>query len=204
MKQAIEKIVLKAGKERSIINKHPWVFSGAIAKMPDLPIGTMLAIYSADMKPLALAHWCGNQGISARIFSFSNTEAIDEKFWLAFFDNAQKLRQELHLPNEQNTGYRFLHGEGDYLSGLVCDIYGSSASIELSNPGLYGILPILTDFLSTKLNIEHIFLRNLKEEVWLKGFNERAMFLENGLKFIANIGTGQKTGLFLFAANQKG
>jgi len=182
-------IKLKPGKEKALNNLHPWVFSGALAKLPkNLAVGSLVKIIAHDNKPLALGHYCGDAGIVIRICSFYPDLILDKNFWYQKFDSALNLRKSLCLINSQTNAFRFLHGEGDGLSGLVCDIFGDSASINLTNIGLEPVLDYLNKYLQDNLNIKNIYFDNQKGE---------ADFLENNLSFKAHIGDGQKTGHFL-------
>lgn len=164
----------------------------------DLIIGTAVAILSHEGEPLALGHYCGKNGLVIRICSFDTSEELNEEFWRRRFTRALKLREALFLPNQNTTGYRLIHGEGDLLSGLVCDIYGKAASIKLSNPGLGAIVQLLCEFLQKSLGIEHIFFEKEGQEPReLLGSSAEALFLEEGLTFTAHFNLGQKTGYFL-------
>lgn len=189
-------IFLRPGKEKALLNRHPWLFSGAIAKIDeDIKAGDIILIKDKSGNDLALGHWCDGDGLVCRIFSFA-TDISLEGLFLKRLQDAKALRLSLGLPNKKTTGYRLIHGEGDGLSGLVCDIFGDSASIELANPGLKPFIPLLCDFLGK--DMKNIFLADssLKENSFIKGHQEKASFLENGLKFFAR-SDGQKTGHFL-------
>lgn len=190
-------IRLKQSKEKSILNFHPWIFSGAVKNYSDdLEIGEEVLVLSSDNSPLALAHYCGNNSLFARIFSFNPQEKIDDNFWLKKFEKALLLRKSLNIFNEKTTGFRLIHGEADGFSGLVCDIYHNSAVVNLTNDGLKNILPLLEQFLKEKLTIQNFFSNT-------EAKNHQELFLENGLKFFAHIGQGQKTGHFLDQRNNR-
>lgn len=188
-------IFLKPGKEKAIKNRHPWVFSGAIGRIDDtIESGDEVLIKDSGGNNLALGHWCAGDGLVCRIFSF-DIHATGE-FFKDRLIKAHALRKALDLPSALTTGYRLVHGEGDGLSGLVCDIFNETASIQLSNPGLSPFMGELVDFLKEN-NIKNIYLNDhLGEGSWLLGNNPDSPFLEHGLKFVAHIG-GQKTGHFL-------
>ena len=182
-------IKLKPGKEKALKNFHPWIFSGAIAKMPaGLSPGALVSITSHAGEPLALGHYCGDQGIVIRVCSFEPHALLDNNFWHQKFASALALRKALGFPNPATNSFRLIHGEGDGLSGLVCDVFATSASIVLNNPGLTGILDNLKTFLAENLGIDKIYYENQEAH---------AEFLENNLGFVADIGQGQKTGHFL-------
>lgn len=193
------KVYLKKGKERALLNKHPWLFSGAIAHSTKPSISDVVLLKDYQDNALALGHWCDHQGLVCRIISFDVNEAIDEHFFHKIIDQAIKLRKRFDLPNEYSNAYRLIHGEGDGLSGLVCDIYHDTAAIILSNPGLTKAIDILVHILSTSLGIKHIHCKRVfaNHSEWLLGYRDHVIFSENKLTFKASISSGQKTGHFL-------
>jgi 23S rRNA (cytosine1962-C5)-methyltransferase len=199
MKQVIKSIYLKPGKERAIINRHPWLFSGAVLKKDaNINAGDEVLIHDHQGHELALGHWCGNDGLVCRIMTFDVNLGLNEDFFNDRFNKARALRHAL-LSQQKTNGYRLIHGEGDGLSGLVCDIFAETASIQLSNPGLKKVLSIFCDFLVRHVNIKNIHLTDAAsgESSWLLGHNNNTPFLENSLSFVADIDNGQKTGHFL-------
>ena len=193
-------IQLKAGKEKAVLNRHPWIFSGALKKVDRgiLP-GDVVVIKDHFGKMLALGHWCNDTGLVCRIFTFDIDVAVDDAFWLMRFRDARILRETCGFPSNQTNGFRLVHGEGDGLSGLVVDIYHDSASIQLSNPGLAEHIPLLTKFLTEECGQKRVYYEaSFKNEfVFLKGTGQTSDFLENDLRFLIAIGDGQKTGHFL-------
>jgi 23S rRNA (cytosine1962-C5)-methyltransferase len=183
---------LKAGKEKLVKNRHPWIFSGAIAHIPQgLEEGQEIELLDSNAHFVGRGHFCANDGIVLRMLTFSEAELINEDFFKTKFSQALALRKTLSLASDRSNGYRLIHGEGDGLSGLVCDIFAQSAVISSQNPGLKKYLYLLKDFLKKELNITSIYVDG--EE---KAHNSHVDFLENGLRFVANIGSGQKTGHF--------
>ncbi len=178
-------ITLKSGKERTLTNFHPWIFSGAISKLPkDLVLGGEVIVADHSGKAHARGHYCGSEGLVVRLFCFDMSAEINEGFWLNKLEQAWRLRAMLALPSHETNGFRFLHGEGDGFSGLVCDIFGDSAVIQLSNPGLEPILPLIEKFLAERgiSNTDSVCISS---------------FRENNLIFNADLISGQKTGHFL-------
>lgn len=200
MNNQVKPVFLKEKKERAIINRHPWIFSGAIHKMDDsIAIGDAVCVKDHQGNPLALGHWCADDGLVIRIVSFDTTTQLDNKFFRERFFSAAKLRKSFHLPNQNTTGFRLIHGEGDGLSGLVCDVFNNTASIELSNKGFTTIINELADFLVEEYGIKHVFFidNTTDTRAWLRGQNDDQCFLEHGLTFFADVNEGQKTGHFL-------
>jgi 23S rRNA (cytosine1962-C5)-methyltransferase len=196
----VKSIVLKPQKERAVQNRHPWIFSGAIArKDADISPGDTVLIKDFQGKKLALGHYCGDNGLVCRIASFDPTIALDESFWKQRLARAGLMRKSLSLPSKHTNGFRLLHGEADGFSGLVCDIFGDASSIQVSNPGLLDVISIVSDFLVSQFAIKHVYVNNSYADKahWYLGSKQSAEFMENDLLFQAEIDVGQKTGHFL-------
>ncbi|MCB0849229.1 MAG: class I SAM-dependent rRNA methyltransferase, partial [Bacteroidetes bacterium] len=130
-------IILKKGKEKSIENFHPWIFSGAVAQKPEtLKDGDPVHVLSAGKEFLAtgIFHY---SSIAVRILSFRK-ELLDENFWIEKIKNALALRQALQLYNNNATNaYRLIHGEGDGISGLIIDVYGKHVVMQAHVQGIF-------------------------------------------------------------------
>lgn len=183
----MKKVCLKPGKEKLANNRHPWIFSGALRNPdPSLSPGELVMLTDASGQEIGVGHFCGFEGLSVRMLGFDKV-CVDDDFFLRRFDEAVKLRQSFGLPTQNTTGYRLIHGEGDGLSGLVCDVFGDYAVIASSNPGFGHVISLLETFLVKSLGIKTV----LKD-----GQKGTMPFTENGLNFIADM-EGQKTGHFL-------
>ncbi len=195
-------IQLKKGKERAVLLRHPWLFSGAIQHVKGKArSGDILPILSEKGEILGYGFYNPDAQIRAKIFHTGAYSGIfDDDYWLTKFQNAFEVRKSV-IDFEQTTGYRLFHAEGDFLPGLITDVYGKTASVQLRTPGGEQMLPALIAFLSKKIGCESIYLKKDKEEKngeWLKGENTgEVIFKENGLSFYADVVNGQKTGFFL-------
>ncbi|MEW5845388.1 MAG: class I SAM-dependent rRNA methyltransferase [Bacteroidota bacterium] len=131
------KVILKPGKEQSLLRFHPWIFSGAIKSVTDMPDeGQVVDVWSADGKYLASGHFASGS-IAVRILSFQPVD-IDKTFWLNRITNALALRRAIGLyPNTNTNIFRLIHGEGDNLPGLIIDIYGDTAVMQCHSVGMY-------------------------------------------------------------------
>lgn len=199
MRKNILAVELKPGKERALSNFHPWIFSGALKKVPkEISLGEEVIVIDHQGQPLALGHYCGSQGLVVRIFSFDTSCTLSEACDVQM-RNAWYMRQRLGFPSETTNGFRLIHGEGDGLSGLVVDIFHHAMSIKLSNPGLNSIIPQVVDFFTPLLGLKTVVIERSydKSQDILKGAATKVEFLENGLKFNADLELGQKTGHFL-------
>ncbi|MDE6272092.1 MAG: hypothetical protein K2M31_03695 [Muribaculaceae bacterium] len=129
-------IILKPGKEESLLRHHPWVFSGAIAKMPqNIEEGDYVCVKASDGRILGTGHYQIGS-ITVRILEF-NTDSIPEDFFYRRLQNAADLRKTLNLIRPDNDCFRLAHGEGDFLPGLVVDIYGDTAVMQAHSPGMH-------------------------------------------------------------------
>ena len=122
-----KKVYLKPGKEESLKRFHPWVFSGAIARVEGEPEeGEIVDVYTSKKEFIACGHFQIGS-IAVRVLSFVQ-ETIDHEFWVRKLAVAKDLRVALGLiGNPQNNTYRLVHGEGDNLPGLIIDVYDHTA-----------------------------------------------------------------------------
>ena len=205
-----KEIVLKPKKEESLQRFHPWLFSGAIARKPELlDEGDVVRVCSSDGTLLGVGHYQIGS-ISVRMLSFSD-EPIDAAFYNERLSRAYKLRVDLQLVRPDNNTYRLVHGEGDHLPGLIIDIYGDTAVIQAHSVGMHKDLGLITDALKDILlpdGVKHIFYKSegtlpfkaglAPEDAYLfGGVNVEGIALENGLKFHIDWLKGQKTGFFI-------
>ena len=116
---------LRRGKEESLDRFHPWVFSGALVQMPDensgIEEGDLVRVVASDGREIGTGHFQIGS-IAVRMLSFDPSEAVDEDFYRRRLREAFALRQALGLMREDNTAFRLVHGEGDFLPGLVVDV----------------------------------------------------------------------------------
>lgn len=203
-------IYLKPGKEESLKRFHPWVFSGAIAKMDGNPEeGELVQVYTSQKEFIAKGHY-QKGSIAIRVLSFDETERIDYHFWVRRLKAAYQMRLNLGialLPS--NNTFRLVHGEGDNLPGLVIDIYNRTAVMQAHSAGMHlnrmTIAEALADVLANR--IDNIYYKSettlpykadlSPENGFLKGSDSDNIALENGLRFHIDWLNGQKTGFFI-------
>lgn len=202
-------ITLRHGKEQSAKRLHPWIFSGAIAKMSGTPDeGDLVKVYSADGKFLAIGHY-QKSSIAVRILSF-NDIAIDQNFWNERIASAYNYRKQLGLVNNSETNcYRLVHGEGDNLSGLVIDYYNGTAVVQCHSVGMFKNLDCIANALQQTMGEQLTAIYNKSEStlpfkagienkdglLWGEIKTENA--LEYGNSFFIDWIQGQKTGFFI-------
>ena len=207
----MKKVTLKPTKEKSLLRKHPWVFSGAIKKIDENILdGDVVRVFTNKDKYLATGHYTeGN--ISVRIFDFENKE-IDEKFWKEKIKNALQQRKENLKIDKNNNVYRLIHAEGDYLPGFICDIYNEVAVFQFHSIGMWKIRGLFTEIVKEILpNIELIYDKSVKtipkkhveefsvEDGYLYNNSDitSTVVSEYGNKFKIDWVNGQKTGFFI-------
>ena len=207
----MKKVTLKPTKEKSLLRKHPWVFSGAIKKIDENILdGDVVKIFTNKDKYLATGHYTeGN--ISVRIFDFENKE-IDEEFWKEKIKNALQQRNETLKIDKNNNVYRLIHAEGDYLPGFICDIYNEVAVFQFHSIGMWKIRGLFTEIVKEILpNIELIYDKSVKTipKKHVEEFSVKDGYLYNnsditstvvseyGNKFKIDWVNGQKTGFFI-------
>ncbi len=204
----LKTIILKRGKEESLLRFHPWVFSGAIATLPDgIEEGETVKVVSSDGRFLGIGHYeIGS--IAVRILDTTDT-VIDEAFFKERLLQAWKLRQHLGLIRPDNSTFRLVHGEGDFLPGCVVDVYGTTAVLQAHSPGMHYARNILAKALISlpDAGIENVYYKSettlpFKARLdpvndYIIGGFQTNIAEENGLKFNIDWLKGQKTGFFV-------
>lgn len=205
----MHKIYLKAGKEESLKRFHPWIFSGAIARLEGNPEeGEIVDVYTAQHEFIARGHYQIGS-IAVRVLTFQE-EDINLNFWKKRIQTAYHLRQSIHIAErEDNNTYRLVHGEGDNLPGLVIDIYGKTAVMQAHSAGMHlnrmEIAEAVAEVMGNKL--DNIYYKSettlpykadlYPENGFLKGGSPDNVACEYGLKFHVDWLKGQKTGFFV-------
>ena len=201
-------IRLKPGKEDSLLRWHPWVFSGAIASLPtDLEEGETVRVEAADGRVLGTGHFQIGS-IAVRILQMGDAPLADD-FYSRRLRDAFALRRTLGLMRPDNNCFRLVHGEGDFLPGLVVDIYGDTAVMQAHSPGMHfarhELAQALTDLPDARIrNVYYKSETTLPfkarldpENEYLVGAYDGNIALENGLRFNIDWMRGQKTGFFV-------
>src|SRR5258706_335970 len=157
-----KKLVLKKGKEKSLLNFHPWVFSGAVASnISEIADGEVVEIFSSDKKYLATAHF-SNGSIMGRIISFEQGE-INYEFWKEKFTGAFALRQRLgFIDNKLTNAFRLINAEGDGMPGLIIDVYDRTAVIQAHTIAMHNQVETFAKILS------EIFGNNFSDRIFAK------------------------------------
>lgn len=199
---------LRRGKEESLDRFHPWVFSGAISNIPTgIEEGDVVAVEAFDGRFIGVGHYQIGS-IAVRILDFNDTE-IDKSFFAQRLKEALTLRRSLKLDRFDNNAYRLVHGEGDFLPGLVVDVYGKTAVVQAHSPGMHYCRDIIAIALTEleDLEIANVYYKSETtlpykarldpvNEYLIGGFDTN-IAKENGLLFHIDWLKGQKTGFFV-------
>lgn len=202
-------IYLKKGKEESLNRFHPWIFSGAIHHMDDnIEEGELVNIFTASNEFIAVGHYQIGS-IAIRVLTFSKVE-ISYDFWCDRLSSALKMRQNVGIAdNNVNNTYRLVHGEGDYLPGLVIDCYGETAVMQAHSVGMHVCREEICRALIKVMGerIKHVYYKSEttlpfkaelgQENGFMYGQTDNDIAIENGLKFHVDWLRGQKTGFFV-------
>ena len=202
-------VYLKKGKEDSLKRFHPWILSGAIAKMDeDIAEGDFVRVFTSYDEFIAVGMYQIGS-IAVRVLSFDDI-TIDRAFWETHLRSALDMRKAIGLlDNPQSTTYRWVHGEGDNLPGLVVDCYGDTAVMQAHNVGIHLNRKEISEAMVNVADgrIKNIYYKSettlpFKADVeheneFIYGKMVDDVTVENGLKFHVDWLRGQKTGFFV-------
>lgn len=203
------KITLRRGREESLLRFHPWVFSGAIARVDgDIAEGDLVEVVSASGDTIGYGHYQVGS-IAVRMLTFDE-KLPGKKLWRERLGEAYMLRERVGVIRDDNSAYRLIHGEGDMLPGLIIDIYGETAVMQAHSAGMFmareEIAEALKDIYGDKLSAVYdkssatapfkASLDLIDKYLIGKGGGEEVV-TENGLLFSVDWVHGQKTGFFL-------
>lgn len=201
-------IRLRKGKEESLQRHHPWVFSGAIQSLPEgLEEGDLVIVETSSGETVGVGQWQIGS-IAVRMLLFGAT-ALPDDFFAVRLRNAWQMRKDLNLIRPDNDAFRLVHGEGDYLPGLIVDVYGNTAVMQAHTPGIHFMrrriagaltelpgLPIKNVYYKSETTLPYKAHLDPVNE-YLAGDFDGALATENGLRFNIDWLRGQKTGFFL-------
>jgi 23S rRNA (cytosine1962-C5)-methyltransferase len=201
-------IILKAGRERSLLRRHPWIFSGAIERIEGTPAcGDTVRVRDVAGNFLAWAAFNAASQITARVWSWAEEERIDAEFFRRRITSALAVRRELKLGGT-SSGMRLVHAESDGLPGLVVDRYGDVLVMQIGSAGAERWRDTCADILQQLCNPVCIYERSDSDARVLEGLEPRNGVLrgaltdnvevvEHGLRFKVDVAAGQKTGFYL-------
>ena len=210
-------VILNKHKEESVLRFHPWIFSGAIRKVVldkdhrgDAPEeGELVVVQSSEGQTLGVGHWQVGS-IAVRILEFF-TDHLPDNFWEKSLSFANGLRKSARLSREDNNTYRLVHGEGDFLPGLVIDIYDDTAVLQAHSVGMHKHRMEIAEAICRVVpEVKNVYYKSEgtlpykapipedeRKDRYLIGQTTSCLAMENGLTFGIDWLRGQKTGFFV-------
>ncbi len=202
-------VILRPGRERPVLNHHPWIFSGAIGRIEGEPQdGDIVEVRDADKHFLATGYINRHSQITVRLLTWTAGEIPDQDFWRRRMRESVQRREDL-LQNERTTAFRLIHAESDLLPGLVVDRYGEYLVIQSLTLGIERRKPEIVQILAELLQPRGIYersdvdvrakehLRQSTGVLWGEEPPPIVEIQENGLCFLVDLKEGQKTGFYL-------
>ncbi|MDH7490633.1 MAG: class I SAM-dependent methyltransferase [Anaerolineae bacterium] len=202
-------VVLKPGKEKPVVQRHPWVFSGAVARVEGKPAdGDVVLVADSRGQPLARGGYNSRSQICVRIWTWDPDETVDAAFFAERLRKSWERRESLRVANH-TTAYRLVNAESDLLPGLVVDRYGDFVAVQFLTLAAERWRNDIVDALVQLLHPSGIYERSdvdvrRKEGlqpaaglIWGKEPPDTVEILEHGRKFLVDIKRGQKTGFYL-------
>ena len=204
----MNRLILKPGREKSLQRRHPWIFSGGVARVEGDPqAGDAVAVHAADGAPLAVAAYSPQSQIRARVWDWT-VHAIDADFIAQRIARAAAGRSGL-LDGGATDGARLIHGESDGLPGIIADRYGDTVVVQLLSTGAERWRDAVGDALAALPGIARVIERSDADVRALEGLLPRTGLLrgspaqspllvaEHGLQFAVDAEQGHKTGFYL-------
>jgi 23S rRNA (cytosine1962-C5)-methyltransferase len=200
-------VILKKGKEKAAILRHPWIFSGAIDKIKGKPEnGELVNVISAEKEFLAYAYYNDQSRVALRLLEWDENTTVDQEWYTQKLKSAIAARK--HLLNEETNTCRLVFSEADFLPGLIVDKYADFLSLQILSAGMENIKEDLINILRAELNPTGIFdksdagarkhenLEPTQGLLWGEAPPEFIEVKENGISYHINIADGQKSGFY--------
>ncbi|MCX2573488.1 class I SAM-dependent rRNA methyltransferase [Pedobacter sandarakinus] len=200
-------IILKKGKERAALQRHPWVFSGALEKVKGKPEdGDVVKVFAFDKEFLAYGYYNSNSRVAVRLLEWDEAQNIDYQWYQNRLQQAIASRKFILGP-ETNT-CRLVFSEADFLPGLIVDQYAEFLSLQILSSGIEKVKSDIVAILRAELQVKGIFDKSdatarthegLPVEnglLWGENPPEFLAVKENGITYNINIAEGQKSGFY--------
>ena len=203
----MREITVRSDKTKSILRKHPWVFSGALASdVSDFTDGELVSLQDQKENFLGIGHF-QHGTIAVRMLTHDKIK-IDKEFYFSKFKNALALRKQIGLFTDDNSICRLIHGEGDGLPGLIIDHYNQVLVVQCHSVGMYNSLEEIAFALRDLFgdDVRAIYSKNTGtlpahieiENKYLFGkCDVPHLAMENGINYAIDWINGQKTGFFI-------
>jgi len=201
-------VILKKGKEKAVLHRHPWVFSGAIEKVKGSPAnGDIVRLVNAKGDFMAYGFFNDQSRVALRLLEWNEHVVVDDTWFREKVATAVKSRANILADGTTNT-CRLIFSESDYLPGLIVDKYADHLAVQVLTSGIEKVMPVIIDELNQLLKPESIFDKSdasSREHEGLQTSNvaltlasppENVEVKENGIIYNINIAEGQKSGFY--------
>lgn len=201
-------VVLKKGKEKAVLQRHPWVFSGAIDKVKGKPAdGEIIRLLDGKNVFLAYGFYNAQSRVAVRLLEWDETNEINSDWFRGKVRTAVKGRKHILASGETDT-CRLIFSESDYLPGLIVDKYAEHLAVQVLTTGMQNAMPVIIDELQQLLNPLSIYDKSDATSRAHEGLEttnallsgsqppELVMVKENGISYGINIAEGQKSGFY--------
>ncbi|MDY6288594.1 MAG: class I SAM-dependent rRNA methyltransferase, partial [Bacteroidales bacterium] len=198
---------LAPGKDKAVMRRHPWLFSGAVRRVEGNPQeGDLVDVVAADGRWLAVGHY-QSDSIICKVLSF-DTQHVDETFYRERLQSAIAYRERMgFFDTEETNVFRLVHAEGDFMPGLVCDWYNGVLVMQAHSVGMHRLFPMFTQLFVDLLGrhgIKSVFDKSSStvpggcEDGYVWGDEpDEWEICEHGNRLLINFFEGQKTGFFV-------
>ncbi len=190
------KVTLLPGREKSLLRKHPWIFSGAIKDVTGNPEnGECVDVFDANGTRLGIGAFSGASKIRVRMWTFDPDETIDRKLFHQRIKQALNVRKEIAALKNTNS-MRIIYGENDGLPGVIADRFGNVVVLQLSSAGAYYWREAIIAELAQQTGCVCLYEKSDSDVIQLEGLQEvvrvqygalpgsRLIVEENGLKYL--------------------
>jgi len=200
-------VILKKGKEKAALLRHPWIFSGALDKVKGNPEnGEVVAVRSSDKEFLAYAYYNDQSRVALRLLEWDESATIDKTWYTQKLKSA--IRSRSHVLSANTNTCRLVFSEADFLPGLIVDKYADFLSLQILSAGIEAVQQDIINILRQELNPTGIFdksdagarkhenLEPAQGLLWGEAPPEFIEVKENGIRYHINIADGQKSGFY--------
>ncbi len=204
-----KRVFLKKGRKKSVLMRHPWIFSGAIDRVDrSVNPGDIVDVYDYTGRFLAKGYINPKSQITVRILTWNqDDDPSSDEFLANRLKNAIDMRMN-YFDQSVTNAFRLVNSEADFLPGLIVDKYNDTIVIQVLTLGMEmlrdKIIKILIDMLSPKCIYERSDTQIRKKEglspkkaLIYGDVEDRVEILENGFRFLVDVQDGQKTGFYL-------
>jgi 23S rRNA (cytosine1962-C5)-methyltransferase len=201
-------VILKKGKEKAVLQRHPWVFSGAIERVKGSPEnGDIVKLLNAKGDFMAYGFFNDQSRVALRLLEWDENVVVDDVWFREKVGVAVKSRADILADGTTNT-CRLIFSESDYLPGLIVDKYNNHLAVQILTSGIEKVMPVIIDELNNLLKPESIFdksdassrehegLQTTNVALTLNSPPENVEVKENGIVYNINIAEGQKSGFY--------